>query len=311
MHDFDLNLLVTLDVLLAERSVTKAAARLGLSQPAVSHALARLREDLDDPLLVREGRGMVLTPRAESLAPALRSTLQDLRRLVDRGPTFDPTTARGTFSLSAPDALATFIPPILSAMAVGPGIGLEIRHPSTSSAAFAADLTLDLLPAEAPGMVSRRLGLLHDRVAMRCDHPARGRPWDLDAYLAWPHVLVRTATGGPSQVARALAGLGRGRRVGLEVHNWLLAPYAVAGTDLLFTGAGELLAPLCASLGLVLAPPPLPLEPAPVVALWPERLHADPGHRWFRETVVRTLHQALQGGSTTEPGAPTPPASEP
>lgn len=128
LANFNLNLLVALDALLDERSVSGAAKRTRVTPSAMSHSLAELRALLDDPLLVRSGRAMVLTPRAEALGPPLRTLLLDTKRLLAGGTTFDPATAERRFVIAAPDFLATLLlPPLLRAIALeAPGIALEI-----------------------------------------------------------------------------------------------------------------------------------------------------------------------------------------
>ena len=289
----DLNLLRTLDVLLEERSVTAAAARLGRSQPAVSHALRRLRESLDDPLLVRQGRGLTPTPRAQALAGPVHRLLDDLRRTLSAAPAFDPATARRTFVLAAPPLLAPLLPDLLHALADAPGLQLELVSSRRRGAFERADIVLDVVPDDAPGVVARRLGSLRQAVLLRADHPATRTRWVMDEWLAWPHVLVRTDDAVPSLVDRALAPLGLGRRVGLVVNDLLLVPHVVARTDLLFTGPAQVLRPLCEPLGLTLLPPPTAIPEVAVGAMWQERLHADPGHRWFRQRVVDVLSRHL------------------
>jgi DNA-binding transcriptional LysR family regulator len=291
----DLNLLRTLDVLMRERSVTRAATVLGRSQPAVSHALTRLRQVLDDPLLVRQGRVLVPTPRAEALAEPLQRVMAELRRTLAGG-AFDPATSRRTFVVACPDLLAPGVPQILAALADAPHVRVELIGDRGPDVLDRADLQLDILPAEAPGVVARRLGLVSQAVIARADHPATGR-WGLDAWLASPHVLVRTADGLSSPVDRALAAIGRTREIGLVVSDLLLVPHVVAASDLLFTGPAEVMALLAGPLGLALLPVPVALPRVPVAAMWQERLSADPGHRWFRERVVEAVARLLESSS--------------
>lgn len=297
----DLNLLRTLDALLAEGSVTGAAHVLGRSQPAVSHALARLREALDDPLLVREGNAMVPTPRAAALQAPLASLLADLRRALAGTPEFDPETDGRTFTIASPDLLAPLVPDLLAALAPAPRVRVELVGGRGVGALDRADLLLDVLPEAAPGVISRRLGSVTQAVIARAGHPALAGGLDLDHYVAWPHVLVRTQQGVPSLVARALSAAGRERRVGLVVPSLLSVPHVVARTELLFTGPLELLAPLAGPLGLEHAPPPLPIPDVTVAAMWRSRLHADPGHRWCRERIAAGLQALLRAAWSTAP----------
>jgi len=295
----DLNLLVVLDVLLTERSVSRAARHLGRSQSAVSHSLARLRDLLADPVLVRTGRSMTPSPRAEAIAEPLRRVLHDAERVLAQAPGFDPATSARRFTLLAPDALGVILPELLAALAArAPGVSLELRAvpPSIEGALAegAADLALAPLLAAAPALRARRLGTLGHHVVLRRHHPALtdGR-LDLAGYLAWPHVVVRTPDPGPSLVGTAIQAAGHSRRVGLAVPSFLMAPTIVGRSELLFTCPGALVAPVADALGLVLVPVPVPIPEVPVAALWHVRLHEDAGHRWFRKTVAEELRRWL------------------
>lgn len=294
LASLDLNLLHTLDVLLRTRSVTRAAEQLGRSQPAVSHALQRLRDALHDPLLVRSGRGMVLTPRAEALRPGLAALLNELRRLLTVGGQFDPTTAQRTFTLACPDMLGPVVPMVLAALSEAPGVSLVLQVGSDASQVGAVDLVLGVMPESAPGVMVRRLGPLRQRVALSADHPALRQPWTPQTYTAWPHILVRTPGTGESLVGRALAAAGLQRRIGLTVPTFLLAPHVAASSRMLFTGAGILLEQVAAPLRLVLRDPPVPMPGVIAAAMWSERVSADPGHRWFRARVISVLTALLE-----------------
>jgi DNA-binding transcriptional LysR family regulator len=296
LADLDLNLLRTLDVLLAERSVSRAAHRLHRSQPAVSHALRKLREHLGDPLLVRQGRGLVPTPRAQALAEPLHALLAELERVLERTAAFDPSTTERRFRIACPPLLAPFLPDLLRAIHdEAPRAGLEVLDRSGADALAAADLVLGPLPDEAPGVVARRLGTVEQAVLMRADHPAAQGPMDVDRWLAHPHARVRTRDDRPSFVDRALVELGRTRRIGVVLPDLLLVPHVVARSDLFFTGPRQVLRPLCGPLGLVLRDPPVAMPSVPVAALWQQRLSHDPGHRWLRQHVVDVLVPFLDG----------------
>lgn len=286
LRALDLNLLLALDALLEARGVSQAARRLGLSQPATSHALARLREALGDPLLVRDGAGMAPTPRALALQGPLRAALVDLGRLLAEAGGFDPAVSRRRFTLACPDILAPLVPELLAALAEAPGVDLELGPEGAE-----ADLTLGSLLVADPRLRGRVLGRARWAVAMRPGHPALERPWSVEAWLAWPHVVVRTPAPGPGLVEQSLTEAGHSRRVGLYAPSFLLAAAVVARTDLLFTAPEAVLRRL--EPPLAVRPPPLSLPDVPVAATWPERLDGDPGHRWFRERVVGVVGAAL------------------
>lgn len=298
IEHLDLNRLVVLHALLREGGVTPAARRLGLSPSAVSHALGRLREDLGDPLLVREGNGMVATPRAAALAPALDRLIEDARRFYQDAPEFDPASAERGFVVAASDLLAPLVPGLVaSVLGAGPGLGLAVldQIPGEDSGPYAAgrvDLGLQAAGPLAAGMRQQALGEVDFAVVARPGHPFLDDP-GASRWAAAPHVAVLTASTGPSHVAEATERAGLRRRVALRVPGFLLALHAVAATDLLFTAPRALVEPVAAALGLRLAAPPLALPSARVIAVWHERMQGDPGHRWLRERVVALVRAAL------------------
>lgn len=289
----DLNLLRVLDVLLDERSVSRAAQRLHRSQSAVSHALGRLREALGDPLLVRVGHTMRPTPRAEALAPELQRVLGELARILGEPLAFDPATTTRTFRLAAPDVMALLLPELLAELARhAPGADMELVPQPASEEAALASGAVDLLLAPQPAGGSlrmRALGVLEHCAVLRRGHPALTPGLDLHGYLGFPHVFVRTPTPGPSLIGEALKAQGLERRIGVTVPGFVLAPIVVARTEMIFTCPGPLLWPVAETLGLELRPAPVALPRVPVAALWHPRVDRDPGHRWFRGLVVGVL----------------------
>lgn len=292
LDQLDLNLLRTLAVLLQERSVTRAARVLSRSQPAVSHALQRLRDAFDDPLLVRQGRGLVLTPRAEQLAAPLERVLVEIRRVVTDGGAFDPGTATRTFVLGCPD-LAPVIPLVLAEFRDAPQVRLELKMGIDAVGVDEVDVLLGPMPTAAPGVVARGLGTVRSVVALRRGHPALAHPWTPEAWVAWPHVQVSTGTDGRSVLGRLLVEHGLERTIGVRVGTFLLAAHVASQSDMMFTAAREMLQAVAEPLSLELLEPPLPMPEVQVAALWSERLHADPGHRWFRERVIRVMDSLM------------------
>ncbi|MCB9761643.1 MAG: LysR family transcriptional regulator [Alphaproteobacteria bacterium] len=299
----DLNLLVTLDALLTERSVSRAARRLGVGQPAASHRLAQLRELLDDPLLVRSGRRMVPTPRGEALAAPLARLLADARRLLQQRPAFDPATTEAGFTVLSPDVLAPVLPGILARIRTeAPNASLTVVPRGTRDPQLALDdglVDLALVPSlqEGPGLMARGLGALHLGVVARVGHPAVcDGALSAEDWVAWPHVMVRTGAPGRSMVERAIEAAGYTRRVGLVTPTFLAALFAVADTDLLFAAPRALVRRTAARLGLVVLPAPLPLPAVPVAAAWHERFQQDAQHRFFRERIIAALEEVLGRG---------------
>ncbi|MCB9622982.1 MAG: LysR family transcriptional regulator [Sandaracinus sp.] len=299
LASLDLNLLVALDALLQEGSVTRAARRLGLSQPATSHALARLRELFGDPLLVRVGRGLAPTPRAEALRAPLERVLADVRRLLRERPAFDPATSRRRFVLLCPDLLAPLLPELLTVLEHdAPGVDLAVEQPRGDIHGpleeGRADVALGPTRWGRTGLLRRGLGTLRWCVVGRRDHPAwRGR-WTTAKWLAHPHVEVRTGNPDPNMIGEALAAAGLERRVGLTVPGFLAALVAVSKSRLFFCAPRELATPLAEPLGLTLRPLPIEAPPIPVALFCSERVAHEPGTAWLREKVAEVVGEALK-----------------
>ena len=301
----DLNLLHALDVLLAERNVTRAASRLGLTQSSTSHALARLREAIGDPLLVRSGRALVATPRAEALAEPLSRALAELHRVVRHEGGFDPATSARTFTLACPDLVVSVLPELMNGLAAeAPHVRLDVRDRAgvdVPSALESGAIDAALVPApdvgEGGGLAQRILGRVSFAVLARRGHPALTKRakarWGLDAWLAYPHVVVRTGTSGPGFIGAALERAGKRRIVGMTAPTFLVAPFVVASSDFFFAAPRELSVGLAKRLGLVMLDLPLPVPKIPVAAVWHERMHADPGHAWFRERLAIAARAVL------------------
>lgn len=292
LRALDLNLLVVLDALLAEHSATRAAVRLGLTQSAVSHALARLRDTLDDPLLVRGGGGLVPTPRADALRQPLRRLLDELTGLL-RPPAFEPATATGTVTVAAADYATSVVVPALAARLAteAPGLDLRLRPPPADGPRALADgeidLALDVPVPDADGLHARPV--LEDGfvAVLRAGHPALAETWTVESFAALRHVLIapRGTPGGP--VDQGLAERGLQRRLVVTVPHFLAAPHVVARTDAVLTLPTRVAALVVRPLGLVTRPLPFDLGRFTLHAVWHERRHADPAHRWLREAVAR------------------------
>ncbi len=290
IRTLDLNLLKAFDALMDERSVTRAAQRLALTQPAVSGMLVRLREAFGDPLFVRASRGVVPTARAEALAPAVRQLLQDVASLL-QPPGFDPATATGTLTVAATDyALRAVVLPWMAALrAQAPGLRVAVQPISdTRIAAQLARGEVDLAlttPAMAPPELHAR-PLFDERYVCvaRADHPAlAGGFCPLERFCAEDHALVSYG-GDPFEGAtdRALAALGRRRRVVASVGSFLMLPELLRRTDLIAVAPERLVA---AEAGLATCEPPLAVPGFTKVAVWHERHHRDAGQRWARERL--------------------------
>lgn len=290
----DLNLLRVLDVVLAERHVTRAAARLGLTQSAASHALARLRTQLDDPLLVRGPRGgLVPTARAEALQPVVAHALAELAA-VWRGGGFTPATARRTFHVAAGDYAELVLLPALAARLarVAPGVDLFVRAvPDDIAGALAAGAVDVVLAPARPrdltgGCFQRALFDETFVCAVRDGHPqARGR-LTLDRFCALDHLLIAPRGTAGGFVDDALAALGRRRRVAVAVPHFLVAPPVLGATDLIATVPRRIAAAFAPMIALAVRPPPIALTGFTIHLLWHERAGADPAQRWLRDQIA-------------------------
>lgn len=296
LSNFNLNLLLALDGLLSQRSVTAAAKRVRVTPSAMSHSLAELRDLLGDPLLVRSGRGMVLTPRAEALVGPLHTLLVDAERLLGGGATFDPATTARRFVIAAPDFLATLLmPALLDAVArEAPATSLEIVPSSRRGNAWLletgdVDLALGAIVDEAPGI--RRMDVLTDgfACAARKGHPRIDGALDLDAYVETPHLLITLGDdSGPTWIDQGLEKLGRKRHVAARVRYFMAAPLIVARSDLLLTGPSLLIRYFAELVPLQVLRPPLELPTFPEEAYWHQRFDEDPAHVWLRNLVKKT-----------------------
>lgn len=292
----DLNLLVVLDALLAEKHVTRAAGRIGLSQSATSHALARLRDLLDDPLLVRGPQGgLVATARAEALQPALRRALDGLRDVLRGTPSFDPGTARRSFRIGMGDYQELVLLPRLVAQLAkdAPGVDLwVVPLPADPAAALAAgelDLAIGVWSGVGwPTGIYQRALLDEDfHCVVRAGHPATKQRLTLVRFCELDHLLIAPRGTPGSRVDDVLASLGRTRRVVVRVPHFLIAPHVIASSDLVATIATRLARIYAEPLGLALLPTPFEMPGFTVSTAWHERAHADPGHKWLREQLAR------------------------
>jgi DNA-binding transcriptional LysR family regulator len=287
----DLNLLVVLRALLSERHVTRAAARVGLSQSATSHALSRLRELYDDPLLVRSGRALTLTSRAARLLPALERGLSALENVVAGEPEFEPSSARRTFTIGMADYMQALIAgSLLRELATrAPGIDLAIVvFPNLRELVESGAIDLGVgISGPTTRMWSHEPLFKEGFVCMvRRDHPEIKKAPSLDKYLAQRHVVVAPAGTPGSRVDTVLAQRGLQRRVALRVTNFLIAPVVVCETDFINTMPTRLARQLAKSYPLRLVPPPFELEQFEHCMFWHPRNDQDPAQRWLRGIVA-------------------------
>ncbi len=286
----DLNLLPALEALLRRRNVTHAAAEVGLSQPAMSRALARLRNIFGDPLLVRIGGGFVPTPLAEKLAPKAAAALDELCGLF-RAEDFDPSTFRRLIRLAAVDAQIILLAPRLIArlQAEAPGVDLRFDPIGRDIIARMEQGQVDLCFATAatplpPGVFSELIASDRLALVMRRGHPAANRPWSVADYAAYPHATVAFFGDGVSEIDARLAAAGGERRIALTTPQFMATIAAVAGSDLVTTISAGFARRFAGALGLVLREPPFPGDLELTVVATRLRA-ADPAMQWFRRLL--------------------------
>jgi DNA-binding transcriptional LysR family regulator len=290
VHDIDLNLLRVFDAVLHEKGVTPAAARLGLTQPAVSNALARLRKVFGDALFVRTPRGVDATPFARELAEPVRQALALLESALAHGPGFDPATSTRAFRFYMSDlGQIEFLPPLVERVQRdAPGVrleavALEVEDIADALAAGALDLAIGFLPGLAAPV--RRQALFRDPYLclMRADHPivTLTRKRFLDA----SHALV-IYRGGHRVIEEALERAGVARRIALRVPHFTVVPMVLERTDLILTLPARVARVFERRGKLKALPPPVPIPSAEVAVHWHERFEAVPGNRWLRQQVV-------------------------
>ena len=297
IRNVDLNLLVALDALLAERSVSRAALRLRLSQPAASALLARLRLLFGDPLLLRSARGMLPTPRALELLGPVRQVLDGIDAIVQPRAAFDAATAVHTFTLSASDYVEyTLLPKLVDYLEhKAPGVRLIVRPLDLQSVARQmesgeVDLCITGLQNAAAGLHVRPLYTERIVSVVRRNHPGIGARLTLDKFCSLEHIQVSVrGSGYTARVDEALTALGRKRRARLAVPHYLLVPEIVARSDMI-SSLPERLARGYAN-KLRIFEPPLDIPGFTVGEVWHERNERDPAQQWLRDVLVELAQE--------------------
>src|ERR1700730_113197 len=293
LNSLDLNLLIALDALLLEANVSRAAMRIGLSQPAASHALQRLREVFGDPLLVRVGARMELTPRAQGLRGPLAQALDQVRGLFVSDD-FDAARSERRFRLMMPDlAVELLMPPRMEKMAqLAPNVRLDVvpwRGPAIFTAEFARTIDLIISIGDAfKGFHRQRLYIDSDALAVRRDHPVGAGLKKRDAFLTARHVAVVIRGHNEDLIDRWLHTKGIERRIALVVPGYIEALHVTARTDLVAFVPRRLIAALSKQLSLLTVTPPLDPGTDEQYLFYPTRAQMDPGSIWLRQPMLET-----------------------
>ena len=310
----DLNLLRVFDEVMAERSLTRAARNLALTQPAVSNALRRLRDTLGDELVVRDGQAMAPTPRALALWPTVRQALSQLQASVSPS-SFEPATATTTFVLAMADATAAELMPglidILEREA--PGVAMRVvplstRDPRGLLADGKADLAVGHFPSVLADLVVRAqsdeaVTFAHQRLydgqyvcVMRAGHPLARGVLTLDKFCAARHMLVSFSGRPFGFIDESLASLGRKRQVVLTVNQFFTAGRVVANSNLLTVLPQHFVSVTGIADQLVLRPLPFEVAPVHVDAVWHSRMALQSAHLWLRKAIVLASEKAFSPG---------------
>ena len=308
-NGLDLNLLVVFEAIYTQGSLTRAAQQLHLTQPAVSHALARLRSHVGDPLFLRQKAAMVPTPRAHSLAVGVRQALAQMSRSLQQEEGFDPGQARRPFRLGLRDVFEAMALPALlellrreAPLLEVASVRVERRDLQAELTRGSIDLALDVPLPLGPGLHQQRVGQDRLVVLARSGHPALSaprppakghepvEPLSLDDYLAQPHVLVSSRREGWGLEDLELHREGLRRHIALRCQHYFAACRVVSQTDLLLTMPEQYARMANAQFGNRLFAFPLPTAPLDVHMIWHDTAEHDPANRWLRQALQRALH---------------------
>lgn len=292
LRSLDLNLLVVFDAIYAEGSLSRAADRIGMSQPAMSNALARLRAALNDPLFERRGNGMEPTARARQLVNPVRQALDVLQAGLATGSSFDFRTAQHTFSVATEDFGEVVIMPRLMNWLSNVAPSIQVRIASERAAAGInetrrgkLDLALDYIPVEDEQLAVEQL-IAETRVCVaRSDHPRLVEGMTLETYLSLRHIVLNRQIPGGAVVSRELARRSLVRQIAMEVPHYLSMPVILLQTDLVATMPRRVAQVIAENYALKMVKLPLDVPDMPIYMSWNKAQTSDPAHRWFRESI--------------------------
>jgi DNA-binding transcriptional LysR family regulator len=308
IRKLDLNLVVVLEALLAERNLTRAGERVGMTQPAVSSALTRLRELYHDPLLEREGRGFVLTPRAESLIPVVAECMVEVQRTFDVLPDFDPATSTRTFLVSASDyVLSEITSPLLSLLArEAPLTSIEFDPLPVEATVTPVDLLRRdlMIVGTGRGVPGKRASLFSDRFVCVVDQNNPALPdgeLSLEALARLAHVRSVFGPQVSTHVDDMLSAADIAPRVALTVQGFLPVPFAIASTPWVGWVPERTAMRYADSLGLVIAKTPIKPSVLVEAAHWHPSKSADPSLQWLVRQLRATAEVLEFGDEIEEP----------
>ncbi|OFA06249.1 LysR family transcriptional regulator [Duganella sp. HH101] len=295
----DLNLFIVFEAIYAEGSITRASLKMNLTQPAISHALNRLRQLFDDPLFERQGHVMVPTPLARSIIDPVRQSLRGFEVTLNGAERFDATTSERAFSLALRDVLeASVLPPLMARVAQdAPSVGLNTlqvgrRELESELAAGTLDVAIDILLPLSNDI--RRALLATDKtvVLVRRDHPLVHGALDLDGYLKLEHIQTSSRRRGPGLEDFELSRLGLQRRVRLRCQHYFAACRAVSQTDLALTMPERLARVVNQQFGNQILPFPLQMPSLDIYLYWHANVDNDAASLWLRDQIKQAMQAA-------------------
>ena len=299
----DLNLLVVLDAIYTEGGITRAADKLHLTQPAISHSLGRLRELFRDELFAREGRAMVPTPLARNLIEPVRRALRGLEATLNELETFDPATTQKRFTVAVRDSFeATLLPPLLRRVTrTAPSIDVaaiqvERRELESELGAGALDAAIDVLLPLSPQIRHRRITLDQLVAVARKGHPAVKRGLTLATYLKQHHVLVSSRRTGPGLEDVELSRQGLSRRIRLRCQHYFAACRVVSQSDLILTMPGRYARVANRQFGNQIIALPFQMPSLDAYLYWHANVDNEPANKWLRELLVEAFTESQPGG---------------
>ena len=298
LRDIDLNLLVIFNQLLIDRRVSTTADKLGLSQPAVSNALKRLRTLLKDELFVRTARGMEPTPYALHLIEPIGYALSTLQNALNQRDSFDPATSERTFTLGVTDIGEIYFMPTLMAMLSNEAPNIKIStlrhntgHLSDDMAAGNVDIAIGLLPSLTTGFFQRRLFKQRYVCLFRQGHPTARNPISLAQYKSLPHVGVTSTNTGHSEVDEWMTRKGISRDIHLHVPHFVAVGHILQSSDLIAT-VPERFAQKCSGpFQLETSPLPFKLPEIAINLFWHAKYNREPANMWLRQRIIELFSQ--------------------
>ena len=294
LNKVDLNLFIVFDAIYTEANLTRAGQIVGITQPAVSNALARLRETFNDPLFVRTAQGMVPTPMAQNIIGPVRNALQLLRVSVQESRTFNPLQANKTFRISMTDLTeAVVLPPLFQRLRrLAPNVKIESmlakrRETTKELAAGRLDFAMDA-PLNTDPQV-RHVKLLEDRYvcAMRRGHPLAKDKLSVEEYLSLSHIHISSRRSGLGMVDLALGKMGQQRKIALRSQHYMMATQVIQQTDMAVTVPER----FARRHDLFQVPLPVEIPPLETHIYWHESTDQDPANRWMREQMIEIAQQ--------------------